>query len=435
MVSFWPPVVFRFGIVLAIAGVAGIAFGTTAGLLVAVVGLLGLVGLHLYYLRRVVSWLAPHDVDRLTIEFPQGFGAWESVFQALRQWQRRASDQHTELERMLQRFMQATSALPDGIIILDAADRVEWCNARAGDHFGLIAERDRGFNISNLVRHPAFTDYLVSSDTSTPLLIADEVRGTVLSVQLLPFQETFRIVLSRDVSHLQRVEAMRQDFIANVSHEIRTPLTVIVGFLEHLADTPELNREERSRIEAVMLEQSRRMRRLIDDLLTLSKLETEHAPSSAEYFALAPLIEEAVADAKALSRGRHTIEPQVLVEADVLGARDEMMSALENLVSNAVRYTPPGGTITVRAERASHALRISVTDTGPGIAPVHIPRLTERFYRVDKSRSRETGGTGLGLAIVKHVLQRHGGSLDIQSTEGRGSTFTMVLPLARVRSR
>lgn len=435
MVSFWPAVLLRFGIVLVVAFMAGIAFGEIAGLIAAVAGLLVLVGLHLYYLRCVVSWLAPHDVNRLTIEFPRGFGAWESVFQALRQWQRRESDQHIELERMLQRFMQATSALPDGIIILDVADRVEWCNARASDHFGLVVERDRGFNISNLVRRPAFTEYLVRGDTSTPLLLADEVKGTVLSVQLLPFQETRRIVLSRDVSHLRRVEAMRQDFIANVSHEIRTPLTVIVGFLEHLADTPAMNSEERSRIESVMLEQSKRMRRLIDDLLTLSKLETEHAPSSSDHFGLMPVIEEAVADANALSAGRHVIGSQAIGDIEVLGAHEEIMSALENLLSNAVRYTPHGGSITVQAERAPHTLRISVIDTGPGIAPIHIPRLTERFYRVDKSRSRETGGTGLGLAIVKHVLQRHGGSLEIESVEGRGSAFTMVLPLARVRSR
>lgn len=433
MVSFWPPVVLRLAIVLITALMAGFLLGSTAGYLAAIAGLLVLVGLHLFYLWRVVNWLAPQHGDRLPVELPQGFGAWESVFQALRLWQRRGSDEHTELERVLQRFMEAASALPDGIVILDRADCVEWCNARAGDHFGLVVERDRGYNISNLVRRPAFTEFLVRSDTSTPLLLSDEASGRVLSVQLLPFQEMRRIVVSRDVSQLQRVEAMRQDFIANVSHEIRTPLTVIAGFLEHLSDTPDLAREERARIEAVMLDQSKRMRRLIDDLLTLSKLETEHAPSASEHFPLKALVEEAVAGARALSASRHVIDVRAMEAVELHGAREEILSALENLLSNAVRYTPEGGTITIASERAQHMFRLSVSDTGPGIAAVHIPRLTERFYRIDKSRSRETGGTGLGLAIVKHVLIRHGGSLDIASEEGRGSTFTMVLPLARVQ--
>jgi two-component system phosphate regulon sensor histidine kinase PhoR len=225
---------------------------------------------------------------------------------------------------------------------------------------------------------------------------------------------------------------MRQDFIANVSHELRTPLTVVAGFLEHLADTPDLARAERTRIEALMLEQSRRMRRLIDDLLTLSKLETQDAPSLTETFPVRGIVEEAASEARVLSAGRHSIVVGKLPEAEFHGAREELSSALENLLSNAVRYTPEGGKIEVNAALDADALRLSVTDTGPGIAAEHIPRLTERFYRVDKSRSRETGGTGLGLAIVKHVLARHGGHLDIESEPMHGSMFTMVLPAARV---
>jgi two-component system phosphate regulon sensor histidine kinase PhoR len=249
---------------------------------------------------------------------------------------------------------------------------------------------------------------------------------------VLPFQELRRIILSRDISHLRRVDAMRQDFIANVSHEIRTPLTVVAGFLEHLSDNPDMAASERVRIERIMLEQSRRMRRLIDDLLTLSKLETQDPPSLTESFPLSGVVDEAVSEARALSDARHRITVAPIPQAELHGAREEMVSALENLLSNAVRYTPAGGEITLSCTSDIDALRLDVKDSGPGIAAEHIPRLTERFYRVDKSRSRETGGTGLGLAIVKHVLARHGGRLEIQSELGAGSTFTMVLPASRL---
>jgi len=432
MISFWPPVFVRLTIVLVVALVAGVAFGANFGYLAAIAGLLLLIGLHLYYLRKVMGWLATSGGEPDIAELPAGYGAWAGVFLALRQRERRERDQQAELERMLHRFMEATSALPDGIIILDASDRVEWCNARASEHFNLSAERDRGFFVSNLIRRPAFIEYLGRVDATEPLILSDETSGLVLSVQVLPFQDLRRIVLSRDISQLRRVEAMRQDFIANVSHELRTPLTVVAGFLEHLVDMPDMPRAERARIEALMLDQSRRMRRLIDDLLTLSKLETQDAPSLTEAFSVKSVVDEAVSEARVLSAGRHSIVLRELPEAEFHGAHEEIGSALENLLSNAVRYTPEGGKIEVRGALDADALRLSVTDTGPGIAAEHIPRLTERFYRVDKSRSRETGGTGLGLAIVKHVLARHGGHLDIRSEPMHGSTFTMVLPAARV---
>ena len=432
MIPFWPPVFVRLSIVLVLAFVASLVFGEKFGYLTAIAGLLVLIGLHLYYLRKVMGWLATAGGEPEIAELPSGYGAWAGVFLALRQRERRERNEHAELERILHRFMEATSALPDGIIILDASDRVEWCNARASEHFNLNAERDRGFFVSNLIRRPSFTDYLDRTDTAEPLVLSDETSGLVLSVQVLPFQDSRRIVLSRDISQLRRVEAMRQDFIANVSHELRTPLTVVAGFLEHMADTPEMQPEERARIETLMLEQSRRMRRLIDDLLTLSKLETQEAPTLTETFKVKGLVNEAVSEARVLSAGRHSIAVDDIPEAEIHGAREELGSALENLLSNAVRYTPQGGKIEVSAVLDADALRLNVSDTGPGIAAEHIPRLTERFYRVDKSRSRETGGTGLGLAIVKHVLVRHGGHLDIVSEPDRGSTFTMVLPAARV---
>jgi two-component system phosphate regulon sensor histidine kinase PhoR len=432
MIPFWSPIIIRLAIVLVLSVLAGGIFGENLGYLTAIAGLLVLIGLHLYYLRQVMKWLASGGGEPNIHELPAGYGAWEGVFVALRRKDRIERDQHAELERMLHRFMEATSALPDGIIILDGTNRVEWCNARAAEHFNLHAERDRGFFVSNLIRRPAFTEYLARVDAAEPLVLSDATSGLTLSVQVLPFQDRRRIVLSRDISQLRRVEAMRQDFIANVSHEMRTPLTVVAGFLEHLVDTPNISPDERLRVETLMLEQSRRMRRLIDDLLTLSKLETQEAPSLSDKFALNSVVDEAVNEARALSAERHSITVGAFPVAELHGAREELGSALENLLTNAVRYTPEGGKIALNAELDASALRLSVTDTGPGIATEHIPRLTERFYRVDKSRSRETGGTGLGLAIVKHVLSRHGGHLDIESQLGRGSTFTMVLPRARV---
>ena len=432
MVPFWPPVFVRLAIVLILAAIAGLLLGEKYAYLTAIAGLLVLIGLHLYYLRKVMRWLSAAGGAPDIAELPAGYGAWAGVFLALRQRERRERDQHAELERMLYRFMEATSALPDGIIILDAADRVEWCNARAQEHFNLHAERDRGFFVSNLIRRPAFIEYLHRIDAAEALVLADETTGLVLSVQVLPFQDSRRIIVSRDISQLRRVEAMRQDFIANVSHELRTPLTVVAGFLEHLVDSPDLAPKERTRIETLMLEQSRRMRRLIDDLLTLSKLETQDAPPLTETFSVRGLVEEAIGESRALSGGRHSISARSVPEVEIHGAREELGSALENLLSNAVRYTPEGGSIEVTAALDVDGLRLSVADSGPGIASEHIPRLTERFYRVDKSRSRETGGTGLGLAIVKHVLVRHGGHLDIQSEPQRGSRFTMVLPAARI---
>ena len=432
MVPFWPPVLFRFAVVLTLSLAAGFALGERWGFATAILGLLVLIGFHLYYLRQVVTWLDAPNAAELPPELPKGFGAWESVMRALRQSRRRGNDRHEQLTNTLNRFIDATSALPDGIIILDGSDHLEWCNPRAAEHFGLDLERDRGYFISNLIRRPAFTEYLIRAEFTEPLVMTDEFRSQVLSVQLLPFEDMRRILVSRDVSQFRRVEAMRQDFVANVSHEMRTPLTVVCGFLEHMIDEPDIPAAERRRIETLMLDQSRRMRVLIDDLLTLSKLETQTNPPANETFALSPLFDEVLTEGRALSAGRHAIQQGNLPTWHLRAARDEIRSALENLLTNAIRYTPQGGTITLTATEAEGLLRLQVKDTGPGIAAEHIPRLTERFYRVDKSRSRETGGTGLGLAIVKHVLARHGGRLEIESELGAGSTFTMLLPSNRI---
>ena len=433
---FWLPVWFRFAIVGFFALMAGFVVGERAGYLTAIAGLVILIGFHLYYLKKVTLWLnraeageatdAPHE------ELPVGFGAWETVFIELRRARKREDKRTERVAETLNRFIEASSALPDGIIILDRADRIEWCNPSACIHFGLDLERDRTYLIANLVRQPAFTEYLVRADFREPLQIMDPANTLALAVQFLPFQETRRIILSRDVTRFVRIEAMRRDFIANVSHELRTPLTVVGGFLEQLDEQPDVAPEQRLRIHAMMLDQTRRMQRLVQDLLSLSRLERQAAPSMEEETPAKSLIEAAVAEARALSAGRHTIEVNVDDTTRLRGAAEELRSAFGNLLTNAVRYTPAGGTVSVTLMIDDQGATFSIADTGPGIAPEHLPRLTERFYRIDKSRSRETGGTGLGLAIVKHVLARHGGRLEIESELGKGSTFHAILPAARV---
>jgi len=279
--------------------------------------------------------------------------------------------------------------------------------------------------VTNLVRHPEFIDYIILGRYEQPLTLS--IRGRKLVVQIIPFENRRQILVTHDATESDRIEAMRRDFIANASHELRTPLTVIVGFLEIAMADPGLDERTRTAHLTLMTEQAERMQRLIEDMLTLSRLESDEYPLKRERVDVAALVEDIANDARALSGGRHTVE--VTVDGpDIMGSPDELRSAFGNLASNAVRYTPAGGTIRLAWQRGPNDLRFEVCDTGIGIDEQHISRLTERFYRVDKSRSRETQGTGLGLAIVKHVLLRHGGKLSIRSTPGKGSVFTVSLP-------
>lgn len=432
---FWLPVWFRFALIAFFALLAGYEIDERAGYLTAIAGLIILIGFHIYYLKIVTEWLhraeagevndAPHE------ELPGGFGAWETVFLELRRARKREDKRRERVAETLNRFIEASSALPDGIIILDRGDRIEWCNPSACTHFGLDLERDRTYLIANLVRQPAFTEYLVRADFREPLEMRNPAGTLTLAVQFLPFQETRRIILSRDVTRFAKVEAMRRDFIADVSHELRTPLTVVGGFLEQLDEQPDVSETQRLRIHALMRDQARRMQRLVEDLLALSRLESEPTPSLNETMTSQMLFAPLLDEVRALSGGRHTINLDIAAMR-MHGAADELQSAFGNLLSNAVRYTPAGGVIEAALQLHPDGVAFSVTDSGAGIAPQHLPRLTERFYRVDKSRSRESGGTGLGLAIVKHVLARHGGRLEIESVLGRGSTFRAILPAARL---
>ena len=432
---FWLPVWFRFAVIAFFSLMAGFLVDERAALLTAIAGLMLLIGFHLFYLKRVTEWLNRAEQGEASgaahEELPTGYGAWETVFIELRRARKREDKRGALVAETLNRFIEASSALPDGIIILDRADRIEWCNPSACAHFGLDLARDRTYLIANLVRQPVFTEYLVRADFRDPLEMPDPSGSLALAVQFLPFQETRRIILSRDVTRFTRIEAMRRDFIANVSHELRTPLTVVGGFLEQLDEQPDVPEAQRLRIHALMRDQARRMQRLVEDLLALSRLESEPKPSLDESMAAQLLFAPLLDEARALSGGRHVLNAEI-APLRLSGSIDELQSAFGNLLSNAVRYTPAGGRIDATLQLHADGAAFIVRDSGAGIAAEHLPRLTERFYRVDKSRSRESGGTGLGLAIVKHVLARHGGRLEIESVIGQGSTFRAIVPAARV---
>jgi two-component system phosphate regulon sensor histidine kinase PhoR len=418
-------------IVAALTVGAWLVAGSGVALVALAIGAGAVVAFHLSQLHALSDWAAgPLDAD-----VPEGRGVWTHLFAAIYRRVRARAAYERDLRQIIERFQQASAAIPDGIVVLDASNRIDWANARAITQLGLDLAHDRGQPIINLVRQPEFQRYLETGDYGTSVVVPSQREANrKLALQLVPFAADQKLLMSRDVTELEAVARMRRDFIANVSHELKTPLTVISGFVETLQDV-DVDERQRRRFLGLMQEQANNMQRLIADLLTLSALESEQNPVHEERFDVVPLLLALSADAKALSKGAHHIELDVRDPATILGNRDELASAFGNLVSNAVRYTPPGGTITLawRVDADGRGL-FSVTDTGIGIAPEYIPRLTERFYRVDRSRSRATGGTGLGLAIVKHVLMRHQGELEIASERGRGSTFVARLPAARVRA-
>jgi two-component system phosphate regulon sensor histidine kinase PhoR len=370
-------------------------------------------------------------------------GVWGEVADRFRRLLRDRDRALLESQHRLQDFLSALQVSPNGVMLLDGDSRIEWCNQTSAAHFGLDSQRDLLQTIGNLVRDPGFANYLASGEFGSSMTMPGRdstiARPVTLSVQLHPYGKGRKLLLSRDITAMEQAEAMRRDFVANVSHEIRTPLTVLAGFVETL-QTLRLQESERQQYLALMAQQADRMQTLVSDLLTLSKLEGSAPPGLDTRVSVTKLMHQLEADALALSQVMGSIGDtdhhfvfERTFDGDLAGTASELLSAMSNLISNAVRYTPPGGSIIVRVQQqADGGLDFAVSDTGPGIAAEHLGRLTERFYRVDRSRSRETGGTGLGLAIVKHVAQRHGATLLIESTVGQGSVFTLRFPPFRV---
>jgi len=384
--------------------------------------------LHLRQLEALDYWLTDSDARVV----PDGPGIWEEVFTRLNRMVRQHRKEHEQRVAALQHLEQATSALPEGVTILDEAYHIEWCNPLAEQHFGLDCKSDIGQQITYLARQPEFVQYLALHEFSEQLVLCGARQdGLTLSIKLIPYGNNKLLLISRDITHLERIETMRRDFVANVSHELRTPLTVVNGFVETLHDMPNLENSMTRRALHLMGEQTHRMERLVDDLLTLSKLEDTLNALQEEAVDVSGLLRKLHQEGQSLSAGKHTLRLELTSSCALLGNADELRSAFGNLISNAIHYTPQGGEILVSWQEQGDRPVFSVQDSGSGIAPQHIPRLTERFYRVDRSRSRETGGTGLGLAIVKHIASRHQARLEIASVEGKGSTFSMVFSASR----
>ena len=413
------------GIGLVIPGHSVPLFGAVLGFAFALAVIAVRDTLHGY---RLIEWLRGSQEGQA----PRDAGLWgELGYRIERSIRLRERGAATERERLTQ-FLSAIEASPNGVMLLDAGDQIEWCNSLAADHFGLDPQRDRRQRVTNLVRAPAFVGYLQGASFDQAVQIPDPRGRRTLSVLVRPYGDGQRLVLSQDITERERSDGMRRDFVANVSHEIRTPLTVLAGFIETMTNLP-LTEVERKRVLVLMTQQADRMATLVSDLLTLAQLEGSPRPTADRWVALAPLFAQVASDAKLLSNGRHTLVFPTAVEAQIAGAANELISAVTNLVTNAVRYTPEGGLVRVSWTLLEDGRgEFKVKDSGPGIAPEHLPRLTERFYRIDRSRSRETGGTGLGLSIVKHILHRHQARLEIESEYGKGSTFSVVFPKARI---
>jgi two-component system phosphate regulon sensor histidine kinase PhoR len=322
--------------------------------------------------------------------------------------------------------------MPEGVTILDESDRIEWCNPVAENHFGIDSKRDATQQITFLVRQPQFAEYLLTHNYSEPLVVKQtRHQELILSLQLVPYGDKQKLLISRDITSLEGVETMRRDFVANVSHELRTPLTVISGFFETASEESWISSEMGKRALTLMTDQTGRMQRLVEDLLTLSRLENTQNQIREENINVTEILYELYHEAESLSAGRHHINLTLDTDVKLRGSPDELRSAFSNLVSNAIRYTSDGGKVDLRWSYQNGRGVFVVKDTGIGIDQEHIPRLAERFYRVDLSRSRGTGGTGLGLAIVKHILNRHQAHLEIISEPGTGSSFSAWFPEKR----
>ncbi len=407
--------------------------GTVTGLGIFAAGMVGMILVSGAQLSRISKW-----VRNIEDPPPPSVGPWDEILAPIYRKLRKDRQEITQLGKHVDGIMLAAEALPDGAITLNAAMELTWCNQTACRHIGLDLKKDKNHSIFNILRDPQFAQYAKQASWPAPILlhVHNEGQERALLTQLTPYGVGQFLIVTRDVTQMEKLETTRKDFVANVSHELRTPLTVLAGFLETLHDMPNdsLSDDQREYYYTLMMEQAQRMQAIVADLLTLSTLEssptTEGGPVR-----LSDVIANGMQQARALSKGQHVFVENIDSGLAVLGSEPELASAVSNLLTNAIRYTPKDGTITISwyKTESGHAC-YSVQDTGIGIASQDIPRLTERFYRVDRGRSRATGGTGLGLAITKHVAMRHNAELQIQSRLGAGSVFSLVFPPSRVRT-
>ncbi|WP_054180500.1 phosphate regulon sensor histidine kinase PhoR [Trabulsiella odontotermitis] len=402
------------------AFILGAIFGYLPWFLLAAVT--GLLIWHFWNLLRLSWWLW---VDR-SMTPPPGLGSWEPLLYGLHQMQMRNKKRRRELGSLIKRFRSGAESLPDAVILTTEEGTMFWCNGLAQQVLGLRWPDDSGQNILNLLRYPEFAHYLKLRDFSKPLNLVLNT-GRHLEIRVMPYSEQQWLMVARDVTQMHQLEGARRNFFANVSHELRTPLTVLQGYLEMMQEQT-LEGPLRDKALHTMREQTYRMEGLVKQLLTLSKIEAAPKMALNDRIDVPMMLRVVEREAQTLSQQKHILHFEVDDCLQVMGNEEQLRSAISNLVYNAINHTPPGTEITVRWERVMHGAQFSVEDNGPGIAVEHIPRLTERFYRVDKARSRQTGGSGLGLAIVKHAISHHDSRLDIESTVGKGTRFSFILP-------
>ncbi|MEA3639221.1 MAG: phosphate regulon sensor histidine kinase PhoR [Lamprobacter sp.] len=407
----------------------GLGLGWAESLLIGLCVLLARHAWNLFRLARLIR-----RQHRLVPPFPSGI--WGDIYRAIGQYQQRGRKGRKRQLRFFRRFREAANSVPDALVVLDKSRRIEWANPAAQVLMDVHWPPDDGKQLSEVFDHPELASYIVAGEYARPLEVAPtHNRSIMLSIRVAPFGERKkqRLVVGRDITKVFHLNLIRRDFVANASHELRTPLTVITGFLETLADsaqTPAGHRRPLNR----MQHQAERMRSIIEDLLTLSRLEMDEQAVEVGPVDVPCELEQIVADASALSSGRHQFQIEIDSDLMLIGKDSELRSAFSNILFNAVKHTPPGSQIQLSWAQTASGPVFRVTDNGPGIAPKHIPRLTERFYRVDKARSRESGGTGLGLAIVKHVLSRHEARLAVASEPGQGTSFSCHFPPASTLS-
>jgi two-component system phosphate regulon sensor histidine kinase PhoR len=416
----------RVGAAALVGALLGLIFGSARWGIVA--GLAAFLAWQLWTLITLDNWLRHRRVS----DPPDVSGLWGDVVTQVVRLHRRKRFHKDRLVRVFRELRRTTAAMPDGVVVLNGENEIGWFNAKAAELLDLTRSGDLGIRIDNLLRHPDFVRYLRSGQYAAPVIVRlDPAEDRHLSFQLIPYGEDQRLLMVRDVSRQVRLEAMRKDFVANASHELRSPLTVIAGYLETLSSDNKLPADLQGPL-AEMRRQSERMTQIIEDLLALSRLEQSDEEVRGEPIDVGAMVALLRKDVMARPKHAARVETRVESDAKLLGDEPMIQSAFSNLIDNAAKYTPETGSIEIRWWVDADGGHFAVKDTGPGIPAEHVPRLTERFYRVDAARSRGTGGSGLGLAIVKHVLQRHGGELEITSREGAGSTFTCHFPAARV---
>lgn len=424
----WPREIAQFILLLAVAVVLGWVLGHAAvWLVLALVVELAWQTANLYrldrWLRRERRW-----------NTPAAGGVWEGLYNQLYRMRRHERERKRMLTRLLREIRDSTAAMPDGLVIFNQVGEIRWLNDNAGRLLGLRAPQDVSQRIANLVRQPEFLRYLHARRYDEPLIMRAPFSGDAqLTVRIISYGRDQRLLIVRDTTRLHRLEQTRREFVANASHELRTPLTVLRGYLDMLVGDADLQEKWGSQLEE-MYRQAARMSDIVHDLLELSRLETESHEAPYVPVDVPGMLERLRQEALALGHGPREVQVEADAGLHLLGAEKELYSAFSNLVINAMKYTPAEGSVSLRWQREGDGARFSVVDTGIGIPAEHIPRLSERFYRVDRSRSRDSGGTGLGLAIVKHVLQHHGATLKISSRPGQGSSFSCVFPGERVRA-